>query len=531
MPRLRTPSVEALLYVALAVSIWMLAMVPTGLLVDPLVETFDAAGFSLQAEIRTDQVWYTGQHSNTGVRHPGPFFLLLTGLGSLLSSWGIGAASTLGTQIALLAGVKVACLTWAAFLVSRAARSKAAGPMFLLAVAAASLNGPWDGQAFSWNYLDLLDLTGRGLQVAGASAMVLFCAAGVAQVQRVPAAPLALSISGGLLLHVHAGVALLGAVGLGIGMLWAWQGRQTSRGVLWASTLVTVAATVPLAARVLLEPGWPLSYITALQARHTQRSDEGATGTAFEALGNLVGLPTLVVVAILVLGAVIGALALTRPRVRPAGVLLLVVTLWTSAAALLGPGQQAAPELMWVGGIHAFVAGASGALILGWLSRQELTANGDALLSLALIPVTVLAWAVALPTTPANTAGPNGDHVAAAVEAVVATRQPIAWQLDATWLEYSAGPLLELVRRDIPFCVINAGGIAEDTLWFFTPDMHCQTGTQPTILALPGPGDANDQCTIYRWDPSVQEQELGAFPFHLVSAASAYSCHDRQRGN
>jgi len=114
-----------------------------------------------------------------------------------------------------------------------------------------------------------------------------------------------------------------------------------------------------------------------------------------------------------------------------------------------------------------------------------------------------------------------------AVDAVVALDQPIAWYLDENWLEFSAGPLLQMHRSGIPFCVKDSGGLAEDALWFFTPDMQCSGEPPIMVRALPGPGEEGNSCIIYSWDPSVREQEQGAFSFHLVSSRSTDACHDK----
>lgn len=514
---LRTPRGRGFLLfmAALGLVLWLVLIVHAGLLDPNLWETYDAAGTSLQVEQNWANSWYSGHHTNTGVRHPGPAFLFLVLAGTGISAASGGLVAPLGAQVALLSLVKVGCVVGAATLVGRALRSWTAGPLFLLVLASVSLLGPWDGQDLSWSAWGLLDFAGRGLQTPGASLTLLALAAAFAWVRRDPVASIALALSGALLLHVHAGSMLLGGAALTAGVFSAWTARRVHTPIWFATLAVSAIAVLPLAARVFREPGWPLTYMTAISARHDQRLEQEA-GAPFAALGHLVGVPASLVLVALGAGAIAGVVLLVKKRWR-AGATLTSVSASILATVLLAPHNQvAAPELMWIGGVSAFLIGMLVSAGVAVLARQSLSASGDLVLGLSLTPLVLLSWGVALPGQITNTAGPPGRYVPEAADAIVAETETIRWVLDEDWMEHSAGILLELHRRGTAYCVIPDSSMSENPDWFFPAHLQCVDAADATVATVAGAGDAKDACTVFRYAPSVREQEQdGAFAFHV----------------
>lgn len=505
----------------MGLTLWVTAIVASGAWAEILWETYDAAGMSLQMEHPQGGLWWSGHHSNIGVRHPGPAFMLLTWFGSVLHATAGFAASPLGAQITILAAVKAGAIVSSAALVGSALRSRTAALVFLLSVLSLARVGPWDGSVYSWRFWDLLDLTGRGLHVTAAACVLLLLAAALAWARGVRRADLVLVLAGGLAMHVHASTLPIGLLAICAGLWSSFQRRHKDpRGLVLTITAASAFA-LPVLVRMIVEPGWPLSYFGAARLRYAQRLEQGDTsGDPFLALGHLVGLPGVVVVAGLALLVIVGA-ALWWFGYRREGAVCAVPAAYCLAVAVAGPdGQPAATELLWVGGAVAFLVGVLPALLVAKVARDVQMQNSLPLIA-GLLPVLVLAAVLAGAQPLANTAGPKGEYVPHAADAVEQWHQKgqeIRWEIDSSWLETSAGVLLELERRGVPWCAwpSSEDPPLESPGWFFPDDRLC--ASPPTIGGELIEEPIDGSCTVFSYLPSRETRETqGDFPLAIVA--------------
>jgi hypothetical protein len=457
---------------------WHLAR--TGLPANVIYEAGDSAGDMLQVRRATEQGWFTtGHHSDVGVHHPGPFGLWVKALTDVLHRAGVGG-STYALTMSLFLGLRLSCIAIAAAAIGRIASSRIIG--WAAALGVALMLG------FEVSVIGL-DLQGATIHFLSPwSVLLTLTGAALAAAKR--GTPHLLILGAGVTAHVHAPSFPLGAGGLVLGGL-ALLAAGTSPRTRVTGYALWAVFVVPLCARVVLEPGFPFNYLAAVgRRRDIATSNTGRT--ALEGLGGILDLPTVVLLAGVLLPAVLGAYLWRHGR-TPA-LTLIAASAWAGIVLVVSPRQdRAANELIWIAGMLMFsgavtvaavakVLGATLTRSFGKLATPAARTIAAGVAGTLLLAVTATATARSLPEQLPRSGGSDGRHVPVFAGALTddANGRPFALVLvDPNWFTTASGLLLELERRNVPFCVAANSAFNTALETFVSARMRCREQDTP----------------------------------------------------
>jgi hypothetical protein len=441
-----------------------------------LHEAGDSAGDALQARLGLANFWFpTGHHTDVGVAHPGPFALWVKAAAELLSP--VTGLSVLGMTLVLFTALKVLFTVIGAAGVASFTRKPVAGLVFCITV----LSGGWVAQ---------FDAVAVGLQSLPIWPFIALVPAAVALARGdLRFLPLTLFVAGAAM-HIHTVSAPAGGAVFLYGV-WKLLQRRRARDTRWWSSLgIAAVFSVPLLARVVTEPGWPLSYREAAGNRVDSIQMGNVERPRFQLLADRLDVGVGVVFPTL-LAAVVTAVVIMSisRRWREAMIPVLIVAGWAAAVAWLSPpDQQYGTELYWISGWWASMAGlgaASLSVLMFFLIPKSLSKGASAG---ALLVAALVTFSVAPPLFEqkiSGTVGIDGTHIPALIDAIVenADGRLVAVGIENRWLEVEMGLVLELDRLNIPHCLALGTVFNEDQMaLFFNPDRYCATLTGEELL-------------------------------------------------
>ena len=214
---------------------------------------------------------------------------------------------------------------------------------------------------------------------------------------------------------------------------------------------------VPLAVRVFAEPGWPLSYRTAVANRVT--GAENVPRAPYELLAERMQVDVAHAFVYLTMTLVIPSIIFVmRRRWRVAMIPFIVFAAWAVAVALLSPqNQRQATELWWVTGWWSMACGAVAALAITMVvSRLPRFVDVAAAAAGAGF---VLAAAGSLFTGAiSGSVGVDGSYVPDAVRTIEerSDGRRVAVLVRSQWLMVEMGLVLALARAGRDYCVLLA---------------------------------------------------------------------------